>query len=122
MDDTVKKALETDLVIDITTKGRKTGQPRRKEIWFHYLGEGEIYITGSPGKRGWYANMLAEAEFTFHLKRSVQADLNARATAVTDLQERQDVLNRIEAKRGRNMNAQDWVDRSPLVRVEFPDQ
>ena len=55
MDDAVRKALETDLVIDITTKGRKTGQPRRKEIWFHYLGEGEVYITGSPGKRGWYA-------------------------------------------------------------------
>ena len=122
MDDAVRKALETDLVIDITTKGRKTGQPRRKEIWFHYLGEGEVYITGSPGKRGWYANMLAEPEFTFHLKRSVRADLNARATAVTDLQERQDVLDRIEAKRGRNMNAQDWVDRSPLVKVEFPDQ
>ena len=122
MDDAVRKALETDLVIDITTKGRKTGQPRRKEIWFHYLGEGEVYITGSPGKRGWYANMLAEPEFTFHLKRSVRADLNARATAVTDLQERQDVLDRIEAKRGRNMNGQDWVDRSPLVRVEFPDQ
>ena len=121
MDDAVRKALETDLVIDITTKGRKTGQPRRKEIWFHYLGEGEVYITGSPGKRGWYANMLAEPEFTFHLKRSVRADLNARATAVTDLQERQDVLDRIEAKRGRNMNAQDWVDRSPLVKVEFPE-
>ena len=121
MDDAVRKALETDLVIDITTKGRKTGQPRRKEIWFHYLGEGEVYITGSPGKRGWYANMLAEPEFTFHLKRSVRADLNARATAVTDLQERQDVLDWIEAKRGRNMNAQDWVDRSPLVKVEFPE-
>ena len=121
MDDAVRKALETDLVIDITTKGRKTGQPRHKEIWFHYLGEGEVYITGSPGKRGWYANMLAEPEFTFHLKRSVRADLNARATAVTDLQERQDVLDRIEAKRGRNMNAQDWVDRSPLVKVEFPE-
>ena len=121
MDDAVKKALETDLVIDITTKGRKTGQPRRKEIWFHYLGEGEIYITGSPGKRGWYANMLAEPEFTFHLKRSVQADLNARATAVTDPQERRNALDRIEAKRGRSMNGQDWVDRSPLVKVEFPD-
>ncbi len=121
MDDAVKKAIETDLVIDITTNGRKTGQPRRKEIWFHYLGEGEIYITGRPGKRSWYANMLADPEFTFHLKRSVQADLDARAAAVTDPQERRDVLDRIEAKRGRGMNGQDWLDRSPLVKVELTD-
>ncbi len=121
MDEAVRKALETDLVIDITTKGRKTGQSRRKEIWFHYLGEGEVYITGRPGKRGWYANMLADPEFTFHLKRSVRADLAANAVAVTDPQERRNVLDRIEAKMNRGMNGQDWVDRSPLVRVEFSD-
>ena len=121
MDEAVRKALETDLVIDITTKGRKTGQSRRKEIWFHYLGEGEVYITGRPGKRGWYANMLAHPDFTFHLKRSVRADLDARAVAVTDPQERRNVLDRIEAKMNRGMNGQDWVDRSPLVKVEFPE-
>src|SRR5437870_1705763 len=78
MDGPVKQALERDRTIDITTRGRKTGQPRRKEIWFHNV-EGRLYITGTPGRRDWYANLLAHPEFTFHLKQSVRADLPAVA-------------------------------------------
>ena len=70
MNDAVRSALETDRVIDITTVGRRTGQPQRKEIWFHNLA-GRIFITGSPGRRDWYANLLATPGFTFHLKGSV---------------------------------------------------
>ena len=58
MDDAVRRALENDLVIDITTTGRKTGRPRRKEIWFHNI-DGHLYITGTPGRRDWYANLLS---------------------------------------------------------------
>jgi len=35
MDEQVQQALEQDGVIDITTRGRKTGHPRRIEIRFH---------------------------------------------------------------------------------------
>ena len=45
MDETIKQALERDRTIDITTIGKKTGRPRRKEIWFHNL-DGSLYITG----------------------------------------------------------------------------
>ena len=31
----VSRALEQDRTIDITTTGRKTGQLRKTEIWFH---------------------------------------------------------------------------------------
>ena len=48
MDKAVQRALERDRTIDITTTGRKTRQPRRKEIWFHNV-EGHLYITGTPG-------------------------------------------------------------------------
>ena len=48
MDEAVKQALERDRTIDITTTGRKTGQPRRREIWFHNLG-GRLYITAPLG-------------------------------------------------------------------------
>ena len=34
MNEETAHALETDRVIDITTIGRKSGEPRRKEIWF----------------------------------------------------------------------------------------
>ena len=74
MDEAVQQALERDRTIDITTTGRNTGQPRRKEIWFHNI-EGRLYITGTPGSRDWYANLVANPQFTFHLKQSAQADL-----------------------------------------------
>jgi deazaflavin-dependent oxidoreductase (nitroreductase family) len=83
MNDKILRALERDRTIDITTIGRKTGKPRRIEIWFHNL-DGRLYITGSPGKRSWYANLLANPEFTFHLKGSIQADLPARARPILD--------------------------------------
>ena len=73
-DEQIEQALERDLTIDITTVGRKTGAPRRKEIWFHNLA-GRLFITGLPGRRDWYANLVANPNFTFHLKESVQADL-----------------------------------------------
>ena len=33
--DEVRDALERDLTIDITTIGRRSGEPRRIEIWVH---------------------------------------------------------------------------------------
>jgi hypothetical protein len=51
VDERVRRALASDRTIDITTTGRRSGQPRRIEIWFHNLG-GRIYISGLPGSRG----------------------------------------------------------------------
>ena len=57
MDEQLAKALEADRVIDITTTGRKTGESRRIEIWFHRH-DGAVYVTGMPVRpRSWYANM-----------------------------------------------------------------
>lgn len=78
---TTEQALATDRIIDITTIGRRTGEPRRIEIWFHRV-DGRYYITGTPGARSWYANLLANPDFTFHLKQSAEADLAARAVPV----------------------------------------
>jgi hypothetical protein len=59
MDEQVQRELEQGGVIDITTRGRHTGQPRRIEIRFHHI-EGQVYITGRPPRRrDWYANLLA---------------------------------------------------------------
>ena len=43
MNEQIQKALRDDLVIDITTTGRQTGEARRIEIWFHNL-DGRLYI------------------------------------------------------------------------------
>jgi deazaflavin-dependent oxidoreductase (nitroreductase family) len=116
MDENVKRALEHDRTIDITTRGRKTGLPRRIEIWFHRL-EGQFYITGLPGRRDWYANLRANPAFTCHLKQSAQADLPARARPITDEPERRYILSRIINSLGDYSDLDAWVENSPLVQV-----
>ena len=119
MDEQVQHALEQGGVIDITTRGRKTGQPRRIEIRFHHI-EGQVYITGRPPRRrDWYANLLAHPEFTFHLKQSVRADLPARATPILDQGRRRAILASIHQKLSGQRDLQAWVEGSPLVEVEL---
>jgi deazaflavin-dependent oxidoreductase (nitroreductase family) len=119
MDEQIKQALRTDRVIDMTTIGRASGQPRRLEMWFHNLDD-QIYITGTPGTRDWYANLVANPAFTFHLKGSATADLAAHATPVTDAAERRSILSRILPKIGHPDSELDtWVAESPLVAVAF---
>lgn len=111
----IEQALATDRVIDITTIGRASGEPRRIEIWFEQLDE-RYYITGTPGVRGWYANLVANPDFTFHLKQSAQADLIAHARPV-DGEEKQRVLagimDAIPTFAGK------LTEESPLVEVTF---
>lgn len=124
MSDETATALAQDRVIDITTIGRKTGQPRRIEIWFHRL-DGRYYITGMPGRpRDWYANLLAHPGFTFHLKESATADLPAVARPVTDPAEREKVLAGLLAPLSDftsqpGQEPEVWVASSPLVEVTF---
>src|SRR5919197_1411660 len=118
MDEQVKHALDHDRTIDITTRGRKTGQPRRTEIWFHNVDE-HLYITGTPGRRAWYANLLAHPEFTFHLKHSVRADLPARATPILDQARRRAIIASIHRKLGGCRDLEAWVEGSPLMAVEL---
>ena len=121
LNDAIKQALAKDRVIDMTTTGRTSGQPRRKETWFHNI-DGQVYLTGTPGKRDWYANMVANPAFTFHLKESATADLAAQAVPVTERAERQRVLARILSNIGRPASdLPAWVERSPLVAVTFED-
>ncbi|MFQ5920173.1 MAG: nitroreductase/quinone reductase family protein [Thermoplasmata archaeon] len=117
----VKRALERDRTIDITTIGRRSGRPRRIEIWFHRV-DGRFYITGTPGRRGWYANLLHNPEFTFHLKASARADLSARATPILDVAQRRKILARILEKLRAWRNLEAWVADSPLVEVALGEE
>ena len=119
MDEQVQHALEHDHLIDITTRGRQRGQPRRIEIRFHNI-EGQLYITGRPPRpRAWYANLLAHPEFTFHLKQGVHADLSARATPILDQARRRTILAAIHQKLGRYQDIEAWVESRPLVAVQL---
>ena len=118
MDNDIARALERDRTIDITTTGRKTGRPRLTEIWFHNV-EGRLYITGTPGRRDWYANLLARPEFTFHLKESVHADLRATARPILEGSQRREVFAKIHRKLEGDRDLDAWVARSPLVEVNL---
>ena len=116
----IEQALQTDRLVDITTTGRKSGELHRIEIAFHYL-DGKIYISGLPGRRDWYANLLEDPAMTFHLKQSTQADLPATAIPITDADARRRILARVVER----WNRQDQLDRfvagSPLIEVGLGD-
>ncbi len=120
MDEQVRHALEHGRTIDITTIGRTSGEPRRIEIWFLNIDQ-HIYITGTPGRRDWYANLRADPSFTFHIKEGVQADLPARATLIEDADAKRAILKRIRAAIGSSDDLEAWVAQSPLVEVVFDD-
>ena len=92
----IRAALEIDQTIDIVTIGARSGEPRTTEIWFTNV-SGRIIICGTPGAKGgngppvprdWLANLKAHPDFLFCLKESVQVQLTARATPVTDVEDR----------------------------------
>ena len=114
MNEQIQQALQRDKTIDITTIGRKSGRPRRLEIWFHNL-SGRIFITGLPGRRDWYANMVTNPDFTFHLKESVQADLPARARPITHTSERKEILSQLLQTLDGDRDFDAWLKDSPLV-------
>jgi deazaflavin-dependent oxidoreductase (nitroreductase family) len=136
VDDAVARALDigpdssaAERTIDITTLGRRSGIPRRIEVWFHRV-DGRWYLTGVPGPRSWYANVRAHPQFIVHLKRGVTADLPTTAasvdeptrrrviTAVLDLQNRPEIAARVSQRQ----NLDDWLARSPLVEIVFDDE
>ena len=121
MDEAVQQALERDRTIDITTTGRNTGQPRRKEIWFHNI-EGRLYITGTPGSRDWYANLVANPNSLFTSSRAPRPIWPPGQTSIRDQDQRRDIISRIHQKIGGNRDLEAWVEGSPLVEVELlPD-
>ncbi len=120
LDAHIIQALQSDDTIDITTIGRKSGRPRRMEIWFRQV-NGRTYITGTPGTRDWYANLLQNPHFIFHLKQSVQADLPAQARPITNQAERRQILAAPEMAwyQRQVSSVEELVQGSPLVEVLF---
>jgi deazaflavin-dependent oxidoreductase (nitroreductase family) len=120
-----------DRTVDITTTGRRSGEPRRIEIVFYRSGD-SVYLSGipAPRTRDWLANLAAHPRFTFHLKHGVVADLPAVAEVITDPADRRRVLaGFVDEFNDRNgpdspwggAVLDEWVEGSPLARVSFPE-
>ena len=129
----VREALRSagieERTIDITTTGRRSGQPRRIEIVF-YRFEDVVYLSGipAPRPRDWLRNLSSHPYFTFHLKHGTVADLPAVATVITEPAERRRVLaefvSQFNERNGPDgpwppADLEEWVVGSPLARVDF---
>ena len=109
--------LAADPTVDITTTGRRSGKPRRIEIWMLAV-EGRFFITGTPGRRDWLANLHADPRLVVHLKRLAGIDLDATATPVTDRATRRRVVEHLSATWYRSQTPIDeLVDTAPMVEV-----
>lgn len=121
MNDSIRAFLDRGGLIDITTTGRATGEPRRIEIVFHNVG-GRIVISGMPiaGRtRAWIRNLEADPRMTVHLKGEVLADLPAYGRVVTDPAERRELLTAV-ARNWRRTDLDLMVAHSPLIEVTIP--
>jgi len=114
--DAIRRVLRHGHTIDITTIGRRSGEPRRLEIVYHSF-DGRLYISGmpSPRTRAWLHNLRANPRFTFHLKQLIQADLPATAREITDPAERHEVLTKVARVWRRDVEQMERF--SPLVEV-----
>jgi deazaflavin-dependent oxidoreductase (nitroreductase family) len=122
MDREVQEAMERGGIADITTIGRSSGEPHRIEIYFHHF-DGEFYLTGRHGrKRDWEANIVANPDFTLHLKRGVSADVPVVGEPEPDPEERARILRRALIENWDSPPDQvdaslhKWVEGSPFIR------
>ena len=138
MDPSVQNALAItpasrarERTVDITTTGARSGAARRIEVWF-YRSDGEIYLSTTPARRDWYANIVKNPSFTFHLKHGVRADLAAVGVPVLDAAHRDRVFRSIIADLNQPWNPagipqpveplDEWMTHSPLIHVTFTER
>lgn len=124
MNDLIRHSLDRGHRIDITTTGRKTGEPRRIEIVFHNI-DGRLIITGSPQaehKRAWLLNLESDPHLTFHLKGgSVRADMPATARVITDVAERRAIAEWVVANAWPKMDLEAMAASSPMIEVTIEE-
>jgi deazaflavin-dependent oxidoreductase (nitroreductase family) len=77
-----------DECCDVTTTGRRSGNPHRVEIWFGMIGETMYLISGNGDTADWYRNAVANPRVIVEVGGHT---FGARARAVTDADERRRV-------------------------------
>ncbi|MEO5884451.1 MAG: nitroreductase/quinone reductase family protein [Candidatus Limnocylindrales bacterium] len=123
MNDQIRTSLANGHVIDITTTGRQTGEPRRIEIVFHNI-DGRLIITGMPfaeRRRAWLVNLESDPHLTFHLKDAASADLPATARVITDDAERRSLAEWIVAHAWPNQDVDKMTAHAPMIEVTIAD-
>jgi deazaflavin-dependent oxidoreductase (nitroreductase family) len=118
MDPAIRAALRRSQLIDLTTTGRRSGQPRRIEIFLHSLGD-RLVISGIPNAdrtRAWLRNVGDDPAVTLHLKSGLVADVPGTARVVTDPAERAELLAGV-ARNWKRADLDVMQAHSPLIEV-----
>lgn len=102
--------------IDLTTYGRKSGKPRRIEIWWFHV-NGRFVITGTPGRRDWLANVKANPSVIVHVDGR---DIEATATPIMDRQSKLEVFSQPDTSWYSTQAQLDrLLDEAPMVEISF---
>ena len=122
MDEAIVNLLHHSQVIDLTTTGRRTGRPRKIEIFLHDH-DGLLFISGMPRAdrtRDWIHNVTADPHVILHLKQSMTADIPATARVVTDQAERRPLIEAAARRWGRS-DVEEMLQHSPLIVLTATD-
>lgn len=116
MNNDVITALHRSQLIDLTTTGRRSGLPRRIEIFLHDH-DSVLFITGMPRRdrtRDWIHNITANPNVILHLKQDIKADIAATARVITDPYEARPLIE-AAARRWRRDDVEDMIAHNPLI-------
>ena len=111
-------ALARNQAIDLTTYGRRSGRTRRTEIWWFRV-DSRFIITGTPGPRDWYANVLANSSVVVDVDGLVLA---ATADPIEDPVFRRRVFTHPDTGwYTTQAQLEQLVESSPMIELHFTD-
>ena len=113
-------AAEGPITVDITTTGRRSGEPRRIEIWIVRVRD-SIVIGGTPGRRDWLANLRADPSITVHFKeRGELVDVPGTAAEIVDHTRRREIWEHRSTHWYRTQtSSEELIAAAPTVEVHF---
>lgn len=103
--------------INLTTFGRTTGLPRRIEIWWFRVGD-RFVITGTPGRRDWVANIMANPRVIVHVDGM---DIETTVSVITDKEQRLEVFKQPETRwYSSQAELEHLLAAAPMIAVQLP--
>ncbi len=106
---------------DVTTIGRRSGNPHEIEIWFGVIGDTMYLISGNGPTADWYRNALANPRVSVRLSGEVRVGV---ARDVTDPEERRRVGDMMGQKYtwdgdpSIGLTRQAWCYEVPVLAIE----
>jgi deazaflavin-dependent oxidoreductase (nitroreductase family) len=109
------KDLNTTNEIDLTVKGRNSGQDKSRPVWF-VQEDDKLYLLPVQGSdTNWYRNVLKNP----NVKISVRGqELRAKARTITDDNKVKEIIQKFRSKYG-NSDVQKYYSKFD-VGIEFP--